>query len=286
MGAQRPHDVDRGSDWDLFQPVNPYTLNIVAVAFQSGNSGFMRQQAKLIYKNDSFEAGAAVGLAAPNNGAKALVPEYSRVPTVAARAALVLGATGRLGIGAIGTSWRFAPDQPTERKAFAGAVGLYGDVTPFEHFNLRFEAYLGRNYANLGSLSIGTGNAVNDLDEVGGFISAKYNLSDAHALYMLAGTSHVLNDEDVLPSYTYGTVADGVTPLESTATIAGTGPGIAWNYTARLGYEYRYDKMIAVMAEGFAFKTKHVLNQTYDGPADFDPERTALGAELGLLFTL
>jgi hypothetical protein len=273
-----------GQDWDLFQPVNPYTLDIVAVAFQSGNSGFMRHQAKLIYKNDSVEVGAAVGLAAPNNGAKALVPEYSRIPTAAVRAALVVGGTGRVGIGAIGTSWRFAPDQPTERKAFAGAVGLYGDLVPFEHFSLRFEAYLGRNYANLGALSLGTGNAVNNLDEVGGFVSAKYNLTDSHALYMLAGTAHVLNDEDVVPSYTYGTVADGVIPLESTATVAGTGAGIAWNYTARLGYEYRYDKMIAVMAEGFMFKTKHVLNAVFD--SDIDAERTALGAELGLLFTL
>ena len=73
-----------GQDWDLFSPLNGYTLNIVSVAYQAGNSAFMRQQAKLIWHNDSLELGAAVGLAGINNAAKALLPEYSRIPTVAA----------------------------------------------------------------------------------------------------------------------------------------------------------------------------------------------------------
>lgn len=273
-----------GQDWDLFAPVNPYTVDIVAVAFQAGNTAFMRQQAKLIWHNESLEIGGAIGLAGINNAAKALVPEYSRIPTVAARAALLFGAAGRIGVSAIGTSWRFTPDTPTERKALAGAVGLYGDVTPFERFNLRFEAYYGKNFGNLGSLSLGTGNATNDIKEVGGFLSAKYGLTDSHALYMLAGAAKVLNDEDVVPSYTYGTVAPMTVPLESTATVAGTGAGMTSNLTARLGYEYRYDKTIAVMAEGFAFQSEHVLNPTFD--ADIDGDRTALGAELGLFFTL
>lgn len=273
-----------GQDWDLFAPVNPYTVDIVAVAFQAGNTAFMRQQAKLIWHNESLELGGAIGLAGINNAAKALVPEYSRIPTLAGRAAILFGAAGRVGVSAIATSWRFAPDTPTERKALAGAAGLYGDVTPLERFNLRFEAYYGQNFANLGSLSLGTGNAAEDIKEVGGFLSAKYGFTDAHALYMLAGAAKVLNDEDVVPSYTYGTVAMGVIPAESTATVAGTGAGMTSNLTARLGYEYRYDKTIALMAEGFAFQSEHVLNDVFDG--DIDGDRTALGAELGLFFTL
>jgi hypothetical protein len=87
----------------------------------------------------------------------------------------------------------------------------------------------------------------------------------------------VLNDEDVLPSYGYPVPA---TPV---ATASGTGPGMASNLTARLGYEYRYSKAIAVLAEGFLFNSKHVLDPM---DAAVDDTRSALGAELGLLFTL
>jgi hypothetical protein len=274
-----------GQDWDLYQPVNPHTFNITAVAFQGGNTGFMRQQAKLIYHNESLELGAALGLAGVNNTAKTAVPEFGRVPSLALRASLLFGAGGRIGISALGTRWRFAPTTATERFAFAGAAGLFGDFTPVEHLNVRFEAYGGRNLANMGSLSLGTGNATNDLDEVGGFLSARYSLSDAHALYVLGSTAQVLNDEDVVPAYAYpaGTPA-GMLPAPATATIAGTGPGMAWNYTGRLGYEYRYSKSIAMLVEGFVVHSKHVLDPI--DTARFDAVRTALGGELGLLFTL
>jgi opacity protein-like surface antigen len=273
-----------GQDWDLFAPVNPFTLDIVAVAFQAGNTGFMRQQAKLIWHNQSLEVGGAIGLAGINNAFRAVLPEYNPLPTIAARAAVLFGAAGRIGVSAIATNWRFAAGAAAERTALAGAADIYGDLTPFERFNLRFEAYFGQNLGNLGSLSLGTGNAVDNIKEVGGFLSAKYGFTDSHALYALAGMAKVLNDEDVVPSYTYGTVAMGTIPAESTATVAGTGAGMTSNFTARLGYEYRYDKTIAFMAEGFAFQSKHVLNTDFD--ADIDGDRTAFGGELGLFFTL
>ncbi len=274
-----------GQDWDLFQPINPHTFDIVSVAFQAGNTAFMRQQAKFLYNAGSVELGAAVGLAGINNAARANIPEYGRLPTLGLRAALSLGTGGRVGLSAIGTEWRFAPDQPNERKAFAGGLGVFGDVTPFEHFNLRFEAYGGRNLGNLGTLSLATGSAAEDLDEGGVFVSAKYNLSEAHAVYVLGGAAQVLNDGDVLPSYAYpATVTAGDMPATSLATLAGTGAGISENFLARLGYEYRYDKTIAFVLEGFAFQSKHELNQDFD--SRFDDDRNALGGELGLMFTL
>lgn len=275
-----------GQDWDLFQPVNPYTLDIVAVAFQAGNTAFMRHQAKLIWHNDSLEIGGAVGLAGINAGAKAAVPEYSRIPSVALRAAALFGPAGRLGVSAIATSWRFAPDTAAERKALAGAAGIYGDVTPAERFNIRFEGYGGQNLNNMGALSLGQGNNTEDLKEIGGFVSAKYGFTDAHALYGLVGYAKVLNDEDVVPAYTYAGVMPGTTPppLESAATIAGTGPGIKQNLTARLGYQYTLDKMVSVMAEGFFFNTEHALNAEFD--SDLDEKQTAVGGQLGIFFTL
>jgi hypothetical protein len=274
-----------GQDWDLFQPVNPYTVDIVAVAFQAGNTAFMRQQAKLIWHSDSLEIGGAIGLAGINNAAKASIPEHN-IPSFAVRAAALFGTAGRIGVSAIATNWRFAPDQATERKALAGAAGLYGDVTPAERFNIRFEAYGGQNLANMGALSLAQGNVNEDLKEVGGFLSAKYGFTDAHALYGLAGYAKVLNDEDVVASYNYPGTMPGMmpAPAESAATLAGTGPGIKQNLTARLGYQYTHDKTVSVMAEGFFFNTEHALVGGFDD--DLDAKQTAVGGELGIFFTL
>jgi hypothetical protein len=62
-------------------------------------------------------------------------------------------------------------------------------------------------------------------------------------------------------------------------------PGIRWNRTARVGYEYRPAKAIAVLVEGFWFRTRHALNAKLDA-ARFDGVRRAVGAEFGLLFTM
>jgi hypothetical protein len=277
-----------GQDWDLYAPVNFHTLNFVANAFQAGNTGFMRQQAKLIWHNDKLEVAGAIGLAGVNAGAKALMPEYNILPTIAARAALLLGPVGRVGFNFIGTQWRFNPSADDERKALAGAVGLYGDLTPIKPFNVRFEVYAGQNVATLGLLGIGMGNVVDDIKEVGGALSAKFSLSENHGIYGLFGLAKVLNDDKVRQSYAYAPTTipmDGTDPLEANAAlVAANGPGMKQNLTARLGYEYRHDKSIAFMLEGFMFNTKHVLDATYDDELDDSP--TAVGAELGLVFTL
>lgn len=276
--------ISAGQDWDLYAPINPYTLNITASGFQTGNSGFMRQQAKFIYHNDAVELGAALGMSGVNNTAKLGVPEFGRLPSLAVRAALLFGSAGRIGVSALGARWRFGAGTAAERYATAGAVNLYGDVTPFAHFSLRFEGYAGRDLANIGSLTLSNGNLTDDINEIGGFVSAKYNLTDTHALYTLLGTAKVLNDGKVVPAYSYPATTDGMIPAASAATIAGTGPGMIANTTLRLGYEYRYSKSLAVQLEGFMFHSHHVL-QTVDVDR-FDPVRSAYGAELGLFYTL
>lgn len=283
-----------GQDWDLWGPVNPHTIDLVASSFQAGNTGFMRQQVKLIWHNDGFEVAGALGLVGSNPAAKALIPEYNGLPSLAARAAWLLGTSGRIGVNVLATQWRFAPNSPAEAKSFAGAFGVYGDLTPFERFNVRFEAYWGQNFANTGSLALGTGRStvpamsttadVIDMQEVAGFLSARYGLDDTHAVYGSFGMAKILNSEDVVPSYSYPTVEAGMIPPESTAGLSGTGAGMTQNLTAKLGYEYRYDKSIALLIEGFMFQSQHVLNQQYD--SDINGNRTALGGEAGLLFTL
>lgn len=275
-----------GQDWDLYAPINPYSYSIVSVAYQAGNTGFQRHQLKLISTSESLELGVAVGMAGINNGARTAVPELNQLPSIAARAALLFGTTGRIGVSAIASRWRFAPTADNERKALAGAGNIYGDVTPVAGLNLRFEAYYGTNLANMGALSLGNGSVVEDINEVGGFLSGKFALNESHALQFLAGMAKVLNDEDLVPAYNYpGVMPTDPAPAAATAVIAGTGPGMVSNLTARLGYEYRYSKPVAVVLEGFLFQSDHKLNATFDTDR-FDSKQTAIGAELGLLVNL
>jgi hypothetical protein len=284
-----------GQDWDLWGPVNPHGINLVGGSFQSGNTGFMRQQAKLIWHNDSVEVGGSLGLAGVNAAAKAALPEFNGLPSIGARAAVLLGKTGRIGVDVLATQWRFAPKTAAEKKAFAGAFGLYGDLTPAERFNLRFEAYYGQNFANMGALAIGSGRAFMDptngatlvsMKEVGGFLSAKYGFNDQNALYGTFGLAKILNDDDVVPSYT-AAVVDAMGVVTAPAAVsAANGPGMKMNMGARLGYEYRYDKSIAFLFEGFMFQTNHQLDAATLTAGVIKGERSAFGLETGLLFTL
>lgn len=73
-------------------------------------------------------------------------------------------------------------------------------------------------------------------------------------------------------------------PAPAAATLAGTGPGLRWNRTARLGYEYRHSKAVAALAEGFWVRSRHELDAVDAGR--FASVRGAVGADIGLLFTM
>lgn len=77
--------LQAGQDWDLHAPVNPHGQNLVGARFLSGNSGFMRQQVKLIGKAGVFELAAAAGMEGVNTSNKDNAFELSVVPTGAVR---------------------------------------------------------------------------------------------------------------------------------------------------------------------------------------------------------
>ncbi|MEY4512937.1 MAG: hypothetical protein RLZZ450_5059, partial [Pseudomonadota bacterium] len=144
--------IAAGQDWDLHAPINPHGVNLVGGHFQSGNTGFMRHQVKAIYKlGDSLELAGAIGLQGANATAKDGPIELARMPTFALRATGLLGKLGKVGLSGIVTRLRFAPGSDDERHALAGAFGAFGELLPTETLAIRFEAYLGRNVANLGS---------------------------------------------------------------------------------------------------------------------------------------
>ena len=279
-----------GQDWDLFSPLNPHGFDIVGAQFHAGNPGFMREQIKALYRGD-VELAVAVGFQGSNNTARDAAFELARVPTGSIRFAVPFGEgdpvkTSRIGVSAIASQLRLSPG-PTQRRAGAFGANLFFQAEPGGGLDIRLEGYAGRNLANIGTLALGFGAAASgDVDEVGGYVSVKEKLTPKHAIYALGGTAKVLNPANSLPSYSYPAApAGGATPPDpSTATVAGTGPGIRWNMAARAGYEFRPLPPLALVLEGFALDTSHVLAGV-DAARGVHTLRQAYGVETGMMFT-
>jgi hypothetical protein len=267
-----------GQDWCIHAPINPHGINLVGALFQAGNTSFMRQQVKLLQRLGSLELVAAVGMQNNNNTPADAAVELSRTPSVALRAAWNMRDAGKLGISGIFSSVRFAPGTDDERRGQAGAVALFGDLTPLRGTNLRFETYAGRNVGNLFLLGLGYGTAKQDAEELGGFISVRQDVyAGEHFLYGMAGVAKVLDSGDV--PVAYSRPASGGAPA-----LNGNGPGILRNMGARAGYEFRPAKNLGLLLEGFHYRTRHqLLAEDREGLA---PDRAATGVELGMLATL
>jgi hypothetical protein len=268
--------LSAGQDWDLPTPINPFGLNLVGGAFQAGNTGFMRQQIKALFKPaDALEIGFAVGLQSANAGPKDAAVELARFPSLALRITALLGSAGRVGIGGIATQLRLNPG-PMQERTFAGAGNVFGEITPTATTSIRFEGYIGSNLANIGVLALGQGRVGQDIPEVGGFLSVRQGFLSNHALYATFGHAHALHPSDVAPSYSYP-------DMDMAAVAAGTGPGIRWNQVLRVGYEWKPLKPLALALEGFWYRTSHAL--TADDRRRFDNTRGALGLDIGMLYT-
>ncbi|MFE8598369.1 hypothetical protein [Archangium violaceum] len=268
------HSVSLGQDWDLHAPINPHGINLVGGLFQSGNSGFMRQQFKYFYTTPSFELGAAVGFPAPNVTPKDAGFEIGALPTLAVRGTYKFGKS-RVGASAIATRIPFNFRAADERYAAAFGTTLFSELAPSDNTNIRVELNFGQNTANLGVLSLAQGRAATDVQEIGGYVSVRQVLTGIHAVYGMAGYQKVLDPSKVVPSYD--------TPASGVATLSGTGPGMLHNGTVRVGYEIKPNRRLAFVLEGFLFQSHHRL-QAADVP-NFEAERTSLGIETGAVLT-
>jgi hypothetical protein len=277
------HLISMGQDWDLHSPLNPHGINLVGALFQAGNAGFMRQQFKYTYNTPALELGAAVGFPTPNNAAKAASAEIGTLPTLAVRGAYKLGKS-RVGVSAIATRLPFNLGEQDERIGNAFSAALYSELAPSADTQVKLELNFGQNAANLGLLTLAQGRLAEDLREVGGYISARQVVTSRHAVYGMAGYQKVLDASKVLPSYGYAALpADGSAPAFSSAALSGSGPGIVYNGTARLGYEFKPNRRLAFMVEGFVFQSRFRLQQVDEGR--LEPVRTSLGVETGALLS-
>jgi len=275
------HKLSLGHRWDVFSPLNSHTYDIVGGMFQAGNAGFMRQQ--LIYTGTagSFEGVLALGLTQQNNTNAFTNVEYNRMPTIAARASYRPGKATWVGVAVIGTRLAFDAAKPTEKARLSLGANVFADLTRGA-LNLRAEAYGGQNLNNLGLLVLGQGTRTQDVQEVGGYASAKVTLAKEHAVHVVVGGAFVLNTEDLPLGYTPATAATEDKPAAA-AVRAGPAiiPGIERNVGVRVGYAYSPVKGLSISTEPFVFLTRHKL----DPSVSFDEDRFGWGVQVGGLYT-
>ncbi len=272
------HQILLGQFWDIFSPLNSHTFDLVGGLFQAGNSGFMRDQLAYQASFGELELVGAAGLPAQNAGGAQTNLEYGLFPTFALRAAYRKEKSAFAGVSAIATRTRMSKD--VDR--FSGAVNAFGDVT-LGPLNLRAEAMLGQNGNNLGLLTLAQGSAEASVSEVGGWLSAKYGITKAHAVHLAGGAAAVLNPGDMKLGYTPAVVdpANG-TVTTPAARVSANGPGIEQNVALRGGYAFSPIEGLAFVVEPFLFLTRHKL-----AAADqkLGVDRKAFGVEAGATYT-
>jgi hypothetical protein len=277
------HVLVLGQDWDLNSPLNTHSLNMVGNLFLAGNTGFMRHQLKYLYSGTGVELGAALGFPSANVTSKDAALELGSVPTLALRAAYKAGKS-KVGVSAIATSLPLGRGTDQARRGFAFSTVVFSELFPTANTNLRAEVNFDQNSANLGLLSLAQGSVAHDVREVGGWVSVRQTLASEHALYAMVGMEHILNRDDLAPSYTYATPpADGSPPAFGTATLAGTGPGIRDNTAVRIGYEFKPVSTTSIMLEGFGYRTHHRLQAVDEGRVN--AVRRAYGVETGVMLS-
>jgi len=268
------HKLTLGQLWDVFSPLNSHTFDLVGGMFQAGNSGFMRHQ--LIYTGTlgSFEGALALGLITQNLTSTLGNVEYNRMPTVAARASYRPSKTTWAGVALIATRLAFDAARPTEKARLSAGANAFADLAD-GMWNLRAEAYAGQNLNNLGLLVLGQGTATTDVREVGGWASLKATLTQQHAVHVVAGGAFVLTPSNLSIGYVPAT---DTTPATRLGAIV---PGIERNLGLRVGYAYTPTKGLSIVAEPFAFLTRHKL----DPSAAADRDRFGWGLQLGSLYS-
>lgn len=267
------HDtLSVGQQWDLFAHIQPMHWNIVGAHFTAGNLSFMRDQIIWLHQRPKLELGVAAGLPNANGQGSVGNIERSLVPTLSARVAYKPNAKSAIGISGIGTSLRISPD---DRLTVYGAA-LYTNLAISERFELRGEAYFGQNLANIGQLTLATGRADADIREVGGWLSAKQKLTQAHSLSLTAGMAQVLNTAELLPGYTPATMT-----TQATRSL-GQGLGLERNAHVRLSWTTDVGHNLKLMLEPYWLGTKHKLETTQ--PASVNATTHTFGAQAGLIY--
>lgn len=251
-----------GQTWDLFSPMNTLHSNFVGNNFSAGNAGFMRHQAIWLGSWDGVFAGAAVGMPGANAGASIGALERSLAPSIAVLAGLAPSESLKIGVTAIAAS---RERDATNRTTSLGA-NLFAEYKT-DALHVRAEGLWGQNLANLGTLTLGVRGS-GDVQETGGWVSARYKFEKGHAIHGTFGGAVVLTPDTLAVGYR----------LDPDGVALRAGSGILSNMSARVGYEYWFAKKARLFFEPMLFRTEHkLLDPAQDGA------RLSLGVEAGVV---
>ncbi len=259
-----------GQDWDIVSPMAPHTFNYVGHYFESGDIGFMRIQLAATIDSGTWQHAFALGLPGNNNDPADQLLELGRIPTLAWRETIHLG-KGQVGWSVLAAFLRF--DRAMGDLHAAGALTAFGELIPNETLQLRMEAYVGRNTANLGMLGLAFGNkTATAVDEAGAYVTLRQSLGASAAVFAGVGGSWVLNPSSMLAAY-----VPAASPV-----LGNTGPGIEQNLTARVGYEHKLADALNFFAEVAALATRHHLAAA--DLANVSPNQSAVLGQTGMQF--
>jgi len=263
-----------GQDWDLVSPLAPHTFNLVGHYFESGDIGFMRIQAQTIYTDGPWEHALSLGLAGNNNTSSDSGLEIEHLPSVAVRETYRFSDKARVGVSLFAASI-LPKAAPGVEKLFSGTATAFFETPIGEDTELRTEAYLGQNLNNVAMLGLSFGSATAAaVREAGAYVTVRTKLSPHTAIFGGVGGAWLLDPSLVAPSY--ATIAGEV-------KVAGTGPGILSNWTARVGAEVTVNDKLKFFAEAASLSTTHAL-----APADqalYDSHRFAFVGQLGTMIS-
>lgn len=185
-----------GQDWDIISAAKPFTYNPVSLYFRGGNTGFIRPQFKLTFRNGerSEVASVAIGAAGLNDAdSNASALERGVAPSLGARLNVVQGKLLTLGIATVGAPRRVenASGSVETRPAWLGK--MFAEYKPASSIEIHANAFFGVNAQSMGAIqSLGSATYAGSQFEIGGFLTADVHLTSRFDLLVGSGIDHLL----------------------------------------------------------------------------------------------
>lgn len=241
------YTIQVGQDWDIFSAFSPMSFNYIGNYNNSGNIGFMRQQAKLLSTRDILSWGIAVGQAANNDNS--LESDLETNNEISQSAFI------RKDIGNIKAGFSLIHAKRKINEKNKSLWGLSSGII-FDNAKLKLvaEVYHGEGLNRLGVLSLPSNEVTH---ETGGYISSKFKLEHKKSLYLGAGIARHEEGEDI-------TNFDAATGRYSNL-------GINNNQTYKLGFSKKIDDIELFIEESYFV-------------SDYsDDQMHALASEIGMM---
>lgn len=248
--------IQIGQDWDSFSPAKPKTLDLVGLYFNSGNTGFMRQQAKWIYKTSDFSGEFSIGLPGKNP-----TSEFNTVETTASPALAYNANWDGFGIAMYHSSMKFQNQTRSQQTGYS----ISYTHTFLEKWNIISELYYGQNLNDAGILGISHAVVGRDLKEMGGYLNLTYDSEITGSWTIGYGQAQLLDYRDA-GVYTYNTTLKRITE-----------DGILKNQIGRLYWSYKLAGTLSLVTELSYFQTTRNLGS-------FVAMNESLTAESGFMF--